>query len=413
MNERTLSKNDKNLHWTLIHESKGSMVDKLYELYKVDKEKARIFYFLKSDTLDKFETRCTLLFEDKNGDFRFVRSLKRHGITSTGKMYITKKTIYSLTYNEKTGFHYYTNEYGKGFVQQLTWQHLYNFSQHVATTFLGNDVSNTPNVIIEYMVERFGWIRNVKDCRIWTVPFNIIVKNKLYNTKALLRYYYKCPYPQAKLVDAYCNAHSNGQYIKMWCEMKKSLINIESLKEELYHHPLFHDTCRMARMVGKKVNCSWSIKRLKSEHDKWSKLVTQVLLETEKLRDLKIGRIYKEFAMYSGFEMLTTNHELLEEGVRMNHCVGTYSSAVDAGNCGIYRVLGYTLELCVRTITNSEDVKVKVLRIAQYMDIGNTNAPSEALDYVKEKLEGFNSNLDIEEVESVTVTHFGYDDMPF
>jgi hypothetical protein len=103
----------------------------------------------------------------------------------------------------------------------------------------------------------------------------------------------------------------------------------------------------MAQMVGEKVNCSWSLKRLTTEHDKWSKIVTQVLLESEPLIDLTVHPIFVEFAAHSGYTLLTTNHELISEGRNMNHCVGTYIEKVDNGECAIYDVNDYTLQLTV------------------------------------------------------------------
>jgi hypothetical protein len=171
------------------------------------------------------------------------------------------------------------------------------------------------------------------------------------------------------------------KYLRVWGEIRKVLKNIESLDDEMYNSIFFEDACFLARMTNNVINCSWSLKRLKSEHDKWNKIVTGVLLDTCELVDLNIAEIFHNFQLHSGFEMLTTNHSLIEEGRSMKHCVGTYSDRVNAGVCAIYRVNGYTLELAVNA---------SGLFIRQMMGFGNSFAPDEDREFVNNKVLDFN-----------------------
>lgn len=392
MDNGTILKNNKELRWTLLNESKESGVDKLFELYGKDKEKARIYYYLNKSTVNFIITRM-VLFEYENGDFRVAKIVEKIGISSTGKMYTSKKTIEAISYTKRGGFYYFDNKNGRGgYIKQLTYQLLGDFSRQL-TTHGVDEVTNgikALNPVIDYMTNRFGWIRYVIESLFWSVTFNVINRKKLFNLKAMCRHIYGCPYPQAKIIHEHIRGKGHFNYLGVWKEQKKVLINIESLTKEFFYNPLFSDSCRMAQMVGKKVNCSWSENRLKSEHDNWSKVVTQVLLESEDLRDLNISPIFSEFAEYSGFELLLTNHALLGEGVRMNHCVGTYSNMVDNGQCAIYRVLGCTLELRVSVLTDEfTGGIINKLIIGQYMDFGNTIAPQESWYYVNGVLDGF------------------------
>ena len=409
MDKGTISKNNKELKWTLLNESKDSKVDKLFEVYAEDKEKARIYYHLNKPTCNFIMNR-TVLFEYENGDFRFARMAEKIGISSTGKMYISKKTIEAISYNKKSGFYHFDNTNGRGgYIKQLNYLSLKNFSHQFNNYSFDEEMNGVvkPNIMMDYMTERFGWIRYIGESTFWGITFNVIKRKKLFNLKAMYRHVYGCPYPQAKIVHEYTMSNSGGKYLQVWNEQKKYLINIESLTRDFFMNPLFIDSCRMAQMVGKKVNCSWSEKRLKLEHDNWAKTITQVLLETEELRDLKIGLIFKEFAEYSGFEMLLTNHALMEEGVRMNHCVGTYSSIVDSGQSAIYRVFGCTLELRVSSVRNTEtEISTTNLVIGQYMDIGNRRAPQESWNYVNEMLGRFEPSLNSLFMETVN-------DLPF
>lgn len=408
MDKGTISKNNKELKWTLLNESKDSKVDKLFEVYAEDKEKARIYYHLNKPTCSFIINRA-VLFEYENGDFRFARIAKKVGISSTGKMYISEKTIEAISYNKKSGFYHFDNMNGRGgYIKQLNYLSLSNFSLQFNNYSFDEEMNGVvkPNIIIDYMTERFGWIRYIGESNFWGITFNVINRKKLFNLKAMYRHVYGCPYPQAKIVHEYTMSNGSGKYLQVWKEQKKYLINIESLNKEFFNNPLFIDSCRMAQMVGKKVNCSWSEKRLKLEHDNWAKTITQVLLETEELRDLNIRPIFREFAEHSGFEMLLTNHALIEEGVRMNHCVGTYSTMVDSGQCAIYRVFGCTLELVLAKDKDIDGNYVTKLRISQYMDIGNSRAPQESWNYVNEMLGRFEPSLNSLFVETVN-------DLPF
>jgi len=394
MGKSNISKTNKDLKWTLLREVKNDKVDKLFTIYSEDKGRARIFYFLNKGRIS-FKSYRTVLFEDVNGDFRIMMMEKNHGISINGKMYIHEKLIDGVTYTKSGGFHYIDNTTGRKYIKQLDYLTLNNFARHLVDYSFEEEMNGIkrPNLVMDYFMERFSWLRYIKDNGFWGVKFNVIKRHKLYGLKSMLRHYYGCPYPQAKFIHEY-TSNNGGNFIVVWKEMKKVLLNIESLNVDLFNHPLFSDSCRMARMVGKKVNCSWGVNRLKVEHDKWAKEITMVLLETEELRDLNIRMIYKEFAEYSGFELLTTNHALLEEGVRMNHCVGTYSNMVDDGTCAIYRVLDCTLQLTKTKIKDKDNNVIgSQLHIGQYMDIGNTKPSTISIDYVKEKVEDFNKVL--------------------
>jgi hypothetical protein len=196
-------------------------------------------------------------------------------------------------------------------------------------------------------------------------------------------------------------------------------VNIESLKPEFLNSPYFRDTTKMAASLGKKVNCSWGLKRLKQEHDLYSKEIVKIILEFEHIIDLNIRRVYWDFAEFSGIELLRTNHELIAEGKTMHHCVGTYSSYVNNGTCGIFRYKGHTLDLRFRQpyVFKSTDEEVKKkLEINQFMGYDNALAPKELRDEVQLMVDAFNSNIidydtedDIEWYENINHDN----DLPF
>ena len=109
-----------------------------------------------------------------------------------------------------------------------------------------------------------------------------------------------------------------------------------------------------------------------------------VLLKYEVIRLLRVKNSFLEFGKYSGYRIFVTNHELIQDGIIMNHCVGTYSGSVDSGECGIYKVGDYTLELRHRSTG---------LYLVQLMGFSNSLAPKEVIDEVNEKLRMFNFEI--------------------
>lgn len=381
--------------WTLIEEVKNPKVDKLFELYNEDKSKARIYYHLNKGD---FISNRKLLFEFNDNHFKFVIIRKTYGISSTSKMYNHEKTLESIIY--KYGkFYYYNNIGNKSQINALSFG--------VLDMFLCRHDSS--KIMIDYLKNKFGWLRFiVEDSSLWGISLSTVVSNKLFNLKAILRHRYGCPYPVAKFVHDYTSKNRNNHmYIKVWKQMRKNLINIESLTESLFKHHAFEDSCRMAEMVGEKVNCSWGENRLVAEHDKWTAIVTKILLENEPYLKLNIHPIYTEFAEHGGLQIFTSNHDLIAEGKLMNHCVGTYSGSVNRGVCGIFKAFGYTLEL--RKHMNG------VLYISQYMGYNNSAVPNDIYQDVLELIKTFKpSKRSLEYVVNESEMVEDYDiDLPF
>jgi hypothetical protein len=275
------------------------------------------------------------------------------------------------------------------------------------------------NVGYNMIKNELPWLRNLEEDTTQlshTLPFNTIIEKKLYNLKAIHRYMLKVPYPVIKILTSKENNRifDTGNMIffyKMWPEMHKVLINVEGLSQELFSHHMFIDTCKMAASVGEKVNCSWGVKRLVEEHDKWSKEITNVLLLNQKKTPMLIHQVYEEFATYSNLRMLLTNYEMVEDGMIMQHCVATYINKVNQGQCAIYKIDGYTMELKKDSNRN--------LHIGQIRGVKNADVPEKIYQMVKDLLNDFNENVlsSIEfRAESTTIYQpylNYYEDLPF
>jgi hypothetical protein len=182
---------------------------------------------------------------------------------------------------------------------------------------------------------------------------NVIKTQKLFGMKDLNRHVMKVPNNIAKIVmesQSFQTLKNQGEPIKRWHSILKVLDNLENVTPELLNDHLFYDTCKMANTLGRKINCAWGAKRLREEHDKWSKEITRIVLDCEIEYDLNIRPIYKAFADFSGYRLLKTNKDMLGEGMLQHHCVGTYIDQVDKGQSAIFHVKGYTLQVNVLSL---------------------------------------------------------------
>ena len=233
----------------------------------------------------------------------------------------------------------------------------------------------------------------------YNISLNTIVTEKLFNDKKILKKLFKAPWPVIDvIVKSQLENYSFCDKVKIWKEMRQYLINIENLKSDLYNNHYFNDACKMAKTLNKKVNCSWTPRRLKEEHDEWAKEISYIVLESQPLYDLKIKKIYFDFAEYSGYEMLRTNHDMVHEGIKQHHCVGSYISNVEKGNCAIYRVGEYTLELIHGTnwqIPLDCRPKHKTLYISQFRGVCNTDSSEELKAEVNDKIKMFMGGCDM------------------
>lgn len=384
-----MEKNKVDFH--LIQESKSSDIDKLFDVYRKDPRKARVLYFNDKNKYTQFRL---VLFKKGNKDFEIVWFKKSVGISKTNRIYSRQKKVQSLIY--KGGKFYLINTNRSSGIVQLTWNGLSSFVSNFTTW---SEAKSHP--IITSLFKKFSWMRFVSENSILhNVSFNSITRYKLYNLNDALKHLFKVPLPVVKNLMIMFKDYSSHDSIKIWKEMKDVLINVENLKPELFRSHIFMDTCKMARTLDKKVNCSWGEKRLKLEHDEWSKEITNTVLEFEDERQLNVAEIFIIFSEYSGYKLLKSNKDLLREGMTQKHCVGTYINRVDNGGAGIYHINGYTLELCferVHHFTNFGGLAMstnnKYLKNVQFRGYRNCCAPNSLYETVNGLINSFNYKL--------------------
>lgn len=350
-------------------------LDKVLELVKTDRFKARVL--LKNDP-SKYTYSEIIVFEDKN-QITVIDQTKKLNISINNKLYYTIQ--HKQVYLYKNNKFWYLCTGRNSMIRPLT---ISNFP-FISTsyTLIDNNQPKEAGTALKVFMEKFSWIRFLfENSAIFSfVPFNSIIKYKLYNYNDLLKYLYKSNLPTAKFMLA------NNVDAKKYKSLLKYTTNLNETTNELFLSSssiLFFDTINMATILNRKVNCTWSVKRLQQEHDIWAKEITNIVME-ESNRDLKIKEEYIKFAEQNpDFKLINTTKELALEGLTQRHCVATYSNAVDNGSCAIFHINGYTAE--IKLVDNK-------LKIGQFSGYKNEQAPQNLITELEERVLNFNKQL--------------------
>jgi hypothetical protein len=389
---------DKKIDWTLLLECKNPEIDNLYRLYKKDKYKARVIFM--NNGSDKYENYRLVKYNSDNGDYQIVLFRKKNGISKTNKMYSAEKKLMSISYIKKTNQYYLINNYVRKTIKLLT---LDSIQPHVQTM---NGFSEFRDAIIDELSKTNSWIRFAKEHNILSnVSFGLVHSKKLYSLKKALKHTYRINnYPVTRMIHESRHKAQICQHIQHYIEW---LDNIESLTMELIKSNYFHDTLKMAKTLDKKLNCSWSERRLKEEHDTWAKIITDIVY-TDGNRNMLVDDLFLKFAEFSEYKLLTETKDMALEGRKNNHCVATYINKVDKGECGVYSIGDYTLELTKKTKREIEGISKLILNINQFSGYSNKSAPSNIRDEVEYKIGKFN-----EQFCDTIKSSYWVEDLPF
>ena len=350
--KKTLTEDIK-VNYKVIKEGGNSTVTKLFELYKLDRFKARVKFM---SSPHGYSYRRLVIFEFGEKDFEVTEFENKFGISVTNRIYSSQKKTRSLVY--KKGKFYYIDK-SRNKLRSLTYFSLVSFISDTETGFLHTDSYEqlkAKSEVYRYFITKFPWVQTLSETDIAkALSFSTIIEKKLTGQKDLLRHVFKVPINIVNVILKDVSSiyeHSNGprnpiEMLKQWREVSKVLDNIQSLTPEFYHHYYFYDTCTMAHKLGRKVNCKWGLNKLGQVHDDWAKDLRNILLDCEIEYKLKVRKPFFGLAKYTGWKLLFTNKEMLVEGVRQNHCVGGYIDRVERGECAIFHVEGYTLQVSI------------------------------------------------------------------
>ena len=400
-------KEQTNFKSTLLYHFKPRNRDKILEIYKEDRMKARIIF--ENDNQECSETSI-YAFEYDNKDIRIVSFNKGLSFSKTNIIYSRDRVNFTFIYKHNTKSFYLGINKG---VRVLTVNLLINY------------LSN--NDILHFITNKFGWIRNIIEMGQITRKLSLttILRKKLFNQEKIIKHIFGTNHNVAKILyERDKHSHNNStQYI--WKKYNHLFEKIDKLTPSFFDNHLLSDLCRFSQIFNQKINCEWGDKRIKIEHDKLYKQYIEIVLEFEPIKELHIRGIYKKFAEFSGYELLTTNHDLIREGKIQQHCVGTYIGKVNSGNSAILRVNGYTLEINYGKIKLDNDVYKNVtdyfLYTNQVRGFRNQSPPYELESEINSKILEFNiiytPSLRDSEQETKGSTDYSinemYNDLPF
>lgn len=369
-------KEQTNFKSTLLYHFKPKNRDKILEIYKKDKMKARVIF--ENDKQECSETSI-YAFEYDNKDIRIVSFTKGLSFSKTNIIYSREKVNFTFIYKHKT----------KSFYLSIN-KSLRVLTVDLLVNWLGN------KHITDYITNKFGWIRNVveMDQIARKLSLTTILRKKLFNQEKIIKHIFGTNHNVAKILYDRDKHSYNKSTQYLWKKYNHLFEKIDKLTPSFFDNHLLSDLCRFSQIFNQKINCGWGDKRIKIEHDKLYKQYIEIVLEFEPINELRIRNIYRKFAEFSGYELLTTNHDLIREGKIQQHCVGTYIGNVNTGGSAILRVNGYTLEIKYGKITLDNDVYKNVrdyfLYSNQLRGFRNQSPPYELESEVNSKILEFN-----------------------
>jgi len=401
MTEKGVVKKCNGFTYECLGELEEHDVEGFIETYRKDKKKARVKIMLNGGNEKPTTKRIVHYYRNKH-DWSIILYVKTWGINKNGIIYSSEKKVARVVYNSKGLWTIWNG----GRVKSFQGCDVMHFDTGGFTT---QNQFNAIRIVKTKMIERLPYIENLFKNDFDKISFNIVKNRKLYQLKRLVRYQFCIPLR----VYSEISNNSHGSFLDQIKNNRFYLSNLDDINLEWFkegNRTLLHDTMRFARALNKKVNCRWTIKRLESEHNKWSTEITEILYKGDGT-PLTIADKFKEFEEFSGYKMLKTVDELFCEGIIQRHCVATYTPQINAGNSAIYHVEGYTLEL------NPAWGKGAV-RVAQFRGTGNKGAPKELSEAVSEAVKSFNEMKEKESaadpiIDKVRVEDLVMDDLQF
>jgi hypothetical protein len=144
-----------------------------------------------------------------------------------------------------------------------------------------------------------------------TMPISKIVKfmnTKTYHTLDEMISYIKLSVSPEATANAVLDTSVHSSFLKHWEDPNQSWINFGP------------DLMHQARVLDKKIDFTWSYKRMIQVHDEWTNEIMG--LELDMVPDTKFG-YNGELALLEGIKLIDNSKELFKEGTEMKHCVYT------------------------------------------------------------------------------------------
>lgn len=137
------------------------------------------------------------------------------------------------------------------------------------------------------------------------------------------------------------------------------------------------DYVRSCKTTKRKINlCFTSGKKLKEAHDDMQVIILSKYTPKIKIkRNSKFNNLKK--LLPDDFEQIKTKKRIIEEGVKMHHCVASYASLVNSDTCAIYSLVYEDNRYTIEFRSNKKGYFVRQLH-----GVCDSDAPKEVWNYV-------------------------------
>lgn len=354
---------------TILNQS-FSKVDELRKIYEIDPKAARVFAMQRDVSSGE-----TVYFDNGGDNFTVAQHSYKYGVSVNLKLFSRKSKQRAFIAKDHK---FYLSFNGKG----LKSVYIQTLNEHEKQ--------------ILYLKHPF--LRFLLEHKIY-IPLTTIFSKKIFNLKKALAYLYKCQYSMTLAQIHECgylqiehqfggvtdnNAHKN-KYIKT--KLAQRFKNLHRANLDLFTNyglDFIIDCSKMAESLDKFLDATWSVKRLKEEHDSMSTLVTNILYSVSNSK-LQIAQPFLAInTLLPGEGLIVDTKGLALEGIKQSHCVATYEDQINRGTCAIYHIEGYTLQLTLDYLSNNK------LRVGQFKGYKNKEAPRELYNKVNYLLNLFN-----------------------
>lgn len=282
------------MDFEILSETNKDLFDKIFSKYKTEKESVIRYVRLNRPT-----NSVSKSFKDKD---KLILVEELHTLIPINKgIRISKTTVQKIIVNRKEKQVWFIT--GKT-IRQL---HLATIQYHwkeKILKFMGNNFEWLDTYDVRHSLG-YIWKRN------YTNPTDYFKKENLVKTSYV--------WSTRESKDIY-KVSKNWDFLKTNFNL---LDNIPNLK----------DLVRFAYILDEKIDWNWSTNRFKQQHDEWAIIVQNlnILFQDE----LKVNPTFNQLEN-SDLVLLNNLEQLMTEGGRQHHCVGTYSSKINSGKTAIF-----------------------------------------------------------------------------
>lgn len=236
-----------------------------------------------------------------------------------------------------------------GYYRQNTEKHGFTFDQKgKLSVWYGKNIFEVPGIWSVFTHLNMNWLDAHLMLYVTKGIAEKMLSGKLTNNIDVVKAY-------IKVMRLQCSPRLLFDVIKTNCYNKPHLLQMMSVAKDQDHFLqkclddyrdrtsdtesyIVGDLVKQAQILGRQIDFTWSPRRMRQEHDDWTKEIMEVEIKTMEDSTATCTLPFLEFK-HPGVKLLTTKKEIFTEGKEMSHCVYTnYWASVNAGNYLVYQV---------------------------------------------------------------------------